>query len=181
MVTEKVLIIEGASDERNGILRQGFHKLLIQKLEGRMPRIIMGDGKKQAIDKYLNYRNERDPSLLIDLDQDGSQREVDLRDNNLFGKVDHVYYMIQEMEAWFLSQPENLDKFYCTKVSSKIPPRPAQDIPNPSDLLNKIVVSITRKRYHKVIHAVELLKLLDASQLINDFEDFRKLIERLKN
>ena len=57
MVKGKVLIIEGATDTRNGILRQGFHKLLVQKLEGKMPRIIMGEGKKQSIDKFLNYKN----------------------------------------------------------------------------------------------------------------------------
>jgi len=53
---KKVLIIEGTKDESNGILRQGFNKLLSQKLKGSMPRIIMGEGKTQAIKKFKNYR-----------------------------------------------------------------------------------------------------------------------------
>ena len=181
MVKGKVLIIEGATDTRNGILRQGFHKLLVQKLEGKMPRIVMGEGKKQSIDKFLNYKNERSPHLLIDLDKDESKRNEDLKDNNLSEKGGIVYYMIQEMEAWFLSQSGTLDSYYSKNLSQKIPSRPVKDIPNPSDLLYQITDSTKKGKYHKVKHAVDLLSLLNADKLMTDFEDFNNLIGVLNN
>lgn len=180
MVKNKLLIIEGTKDTRNGILRQGFHKLLVQKLEGSMPRIVMGEGKKQAIDKFFNSGNDRIPNLLIDLDKEEAKKNDDIEENNLSEKSDFVYYMIQEMEAWFLSQPKILDSYYCAKLSDKIPKRPVKEIPNPSDLLYTITQSTKKGKYHKIKHAVDLLQQLDATKLMKGFEEFDKLINTLK-
>ncbi len=179
MVKRKVLIIEGTSDTRNGVLRQGFHKLLRQELKHKMPRIVMGDGKNQAINTFLNFRNERIPNLLIDLDDDDGMKDNDLKNNSLSSKSEFVFYMIQEMEAWFLSQPEIIDSYYSEKLSKKIPKRPAKDIPNPSDLLGKITKPTKKGKYHKVIHAVDLLQMLDAHRLADEFVDFKHLLESL--
>jgi hypothetical protein len=181
MVVDKVLIIEGAQDTRNGILRQGFNKLLSQKLEGKMPRIIMGEGKKQSIDIFLNSKTERIPHLLIDLDGDESKKIKDLEDNNLASNSRVVYFMIQEMEAWFISQPMILDKYYCSKLSLKIPKKHPKEIPNPSDFLYQITKMTKKGKYHKVKHAIDLLQQLNANQLMDDFEDFERLINTLKN
>jgi len=181
MVKEKILIIEGARDNRNGILRQGFNKLLAQKLEGNMPRIIMGDGKMQAIDKFINYKNSRKPYLLIDLDEKESKKRDNIEKIGLSIRSEDVYFMIQEMEAWFLSQPSILDKYYCSKISSKIPKKHAKEIDNPSGFLNDIVYLRKGIKYHKVVHAVELLKLFDATKLMEDFEEFKLLVLGLKN
>jgi hypothetical protein len=181
MVKEKILIIEGAVDTRNGILRQGFYKLLVQKLVGRMPKIVMGEGKKQAINKFLNFRNNRIPYLLIDLDKENAKRQDDLKDNNLIKNKEVVYFMVQEMEAWFISQPKILDKYYCTKLSLKIPKKHPQEIPNPSDFLYQLTKMTKKGKYHKVKHAVDLLQQLNADQLMNDFEDFKRLINKMKN
>jgi hypothetical protein len=181
MVTGKVLIIEGTSDTRNGNLRQGFHKLLEQQLKGKMPRIVMGDGKNQAIKKFLNYSNDRFPGLLIDLDKKESFKEDDLKKNKLYDKSVFVYYMVQEMEAWFLSQPKILDSYYSEKISKKIPNRPAMEISKPSDLLYQITKTSKKRKYHKVVHAVDLLQNLDAKKLMEDFEDFKSLIQTLSN
>lgn len=180
MVKDKVLIIEGTSDTRNGILRQGFHKLLEQKLKGKMPRIVMGDGKNQAIKMFINYGNDRLPNLLIDLDKKETFKDNDLKENNLSDKSEYVFYMIQEMEAWFLSQPGILENYYGTDISGKIPKKHASEIPNPSDFLNNIIYSKKRKKYHKVKHAVDLLQKLDANKLINEFEEFNRLVKTLK-
>lgn len=181
MVGEKVLIIEGAKDNRSGILRQGFHKLLAQKLEGKMPRIIMGEGKKQSIGIFLNFKSQKIPHLLIDLDKEELFKKEDLKDNNLFNKREVVYYMIQEMESWFLSQPKILDKYYHTKISPKIPYKHPKEIADPSDFLYRITKMTKTGKYHKVKHAVDLLPLLNTDQLMQDFEDFDKLIFTLKN
>ena len=49
-----VLIIEGGSDIRNGDLRRSFHELLSKEIQEELiPYIIMGDGKNDAIKKFL--------------------------------------------------------------------------------------------------------------------------------
>jgi len=146
-----------------------------------MPRIVMGDGKHQAIKKFTPFKNVRYPRLLIDLDEKENIRFDDLKKNNLSNKSDLVFYMIQEMEAWFLSQPEILDDYYSGKISKKIPKGLASAISKPSDLLYKITKSSKKKKYHKVVHAVDLLQKLDATKLMVDFEDFKRLIETLNN
>ena len=48
----KTLYIEGSADTDNGNLRRAFAMLLEKELANKMPRIIMGDGKNQTIDKF---------------------------------------------------------------------------------------------------------------------------------
>ena len=88
-----------------------------------MPTISMGDGKSQTIRKFLNAEGSK---LLCDLDAAASEIENDLKKNGLSEHKDFVYYMIQEMEAWFISQPEILDKFYAKKISTKLAKKDAQ-------------------------------------------------------
>jgi len=116
-----ILFVEGTKDTSNGDLRKGFNKLLSKKLSGKMPRIVMGDGKKQAIDKFQNSNNSL---LLCDLDGPEEKRERDISEHSLYESQHRVYYMIQEMEAWFISQPDILDKFYSTDLTRKIPRKP---------------------------------------------------------
>ncbi len=145
MGAKKIIIfIEGEPNSPNGDPRQGFTKLLKQKLDGKLPRIILGGGKKQTIDKFLNNRLEADEFLLlIDLDNDESFRATDLIKHNLKPKSEDVFYMIQELEAWFLSQPDVLDKFYGLDrngktVSAKMSGRNTPEIPNPKEELLRI-------------------------------------------
>jgi Domain of unknown function (DUF4276) len=185
MATKTILFIEGIRNSPNGDLMQGFSKLLAQKLKGKLPRIILGDGKNQAIDKFKNNRLECDKSLLlIDLDRESSFIDADLQEHELTHQRENVFYMVQEMEAWFLSQPSILDTFYGKDdngklISEKLVKRKASEIPNPDQLLEELTKNSKKRKYHKVKHAVELLKLLDASKLENEFPDFKRLIEYL--
>lgn len=192
MAAKKVILfVEGEPNSPNGDLRQGFSKLLEQKLKGKMPKIIMGGGylqggKSQTIHKFKTNQLEADMILLlIDLDKPESEIPKDLEENGLIDKKDNVFYMIQEMESWFLSQADVLDTFYGIdgfgkKVSEKIAKKRITDIANPDEELIKITKNTKRGQYHKIRHAVELLKLLDAIKLEKDFVDFRSLIEKLQ-
>ena len=105
------LIIEGGSDKRNGSLRVAFYKLLSKEIqEDLIPKILMGNGKNESIKKY--FSSSEVASLLIDLDNEELFREKDISDNSLQDHRDYVFYMIQEMEAWFLSQPDLLNSYY---------------------------------------------------------------------
>ena len=90
-----------------------------------------------------------------------------------------VFYMIQEMEAWFLSQPTILDKFYKTNISTKIPQKSPKEIKEPDKLLVRLTKKTTKGPYHKVNHGTQLLELLNAEQLEQDFSEFADLIAKL--
>lgn len=177
MVKRKYLFIEGTTDITNGDLRAGFRKLLEKKSNGKMPTISMGDGKKQTIDKFLN---SEDSKLLCDLDNNESERINDLKINGIIEREEFVFYMIQEMESWFISQPNILDEFYNTSISLKLAKKPASDFSEPDKELQKYTRGTKKGPYHKVNHGSKLLPMLDADKLMQDFPDFKRLIEELK-
>lgn len=174
----KTLFIEGTSDDTNGDLRQGFHKLLAKKLLGSMPRIVMGDNTPQTIKKFVNCKNHG--FALIDLDSPESEKQTRVELHSLEGN-DCVFFMIQEMESWFLSQPDILNDFYGCNITKRIPQKSAKEIHKPAEFLMEITRHSKKGKYHKVKHGVELLKKLNASELEEYFSDFASLIRNLKN
>ena len=170
------LFIEGTRDTSNGDLRKGFRKLLEQKVDGIMPRINMGEGKKQTIDKFLHTDHAK---ILCDLDNPSEHIEADLQIHGLIKKRNSVFYMIQEMEAWFLSQPDVLDRFYREEISKRIPKKHAELIAEPDRELQNITRNSHKGKYHKVRHGAQLLQMLDAGRLYADFSDFKQLIDDL--
>ncbi|CAG5006256.1 hypothetical protein DYBT9275_03773 [Dyadobacter sp. CECT 9275] len=180
------MFIEGESNSPNGDLRQGFSKLLSKALNNNLPRIILGDGKWLTIDKFLHKNIPGDLFLLlVDLDGKEDSRERDIRENNLTDVRDNVFYMIQEMESWFLSQPTILDKFYGVdhngkKVSDKMTIKKPIDFEYPDKELKKITKTSRKGEYHKIKHAVELLKLLDSNLLEVEFADYKRLVKKLR-
>ncbi len=139
----------------------------------------MGNGKNQVIKKFKNNRFNSRGHLLIDLDFPESERERMLAKDDLGGFAEYVYYMIQEMEAWFLSQPAILDQYYKQNISSRIPERNPADIENPSMFLEDLTRNTIKGKYHKVKHGTALLELLDANELIDTFSDFKNLIAEM--
>lgn len=186
MAAKKILFIEGEPNTPNGDLRQGFAKLLGKKIDGQLPRINLGGGKSQTVRKFLRNKFEVDASLLlVDLDRPEEGKEEDMRESGLLSQKGNVFYMVQEMETWFLSQPDVLDDFFGVdnqkkKVSEKLSKRKPTEIPDPKGELKNATKDSKRGKYHEIKHGVELLKLLDATRLEDSFPDFKSLIERLK-
>jgi len=177
----KMLFIEGSSDKSNGVLSQGFYKLLKNKLEGKMPKINMADGKSQAIKKFKNNKVSKKGYLLIDLDTLEKDKDAEIANNSLSSHKDYCFFMIQEMESWFLSQPTILEQYYGRNISAKIPKKHAKDIERPAETLKKLIEQFSegKKTYHKVKDGTALLELLDATKLASDFNDFASLIDKL--
>ncbi len=169
------LFVEGTSDDTNGDLRQGFENLLKKELAGKMPSIKLGDGIDQTVAKFL--KAEGDKFLLIDLD--GASETKKERVKALKLPESQTFFMIQAMEAWFLSQPDMLNDFYNEDL--KVPKKRAEDIAKPDKELQRLTKNTRKKEYHKVRHAVELLGKLDIDKLQKDFADVKNLIEALKN
>lgn len=139
-----------------------------------MPRIKMANGKSDAVRTFKKSTLSQDKYLLIDLDAPEENRSQDLAAYDLDAESLACFYMIQEMEAWFLSQPSILDSYFNAKISAKIK-RPAKEIPNPDEFLK----TITKGAYHKVEDGTALLEMLDADQLMLTFDDFAALVKKL--
>jgi len=185
---KKVLYIEGTSDSDNGSLRKAFTSLLEKELAGKMPHVIMGDGISQTVDKFMSkplLPNER-RYLLIDSDQlltedvrssimnhfnDGKpNKKQDVDKTNTF-------FMVQEAEAWILSQPDILEKAGVSTAS--MPKKDVVEIAKPSVELARLYKN-SQKEYHKVIDFVKVFPLLDSQKLRLCFEEYDRLIVTLQ-
>lgn len=185
---KKAVYIEGSRDTDNGDLRTAFSKLLEKELRGNMPKIVMGDGKDQTIDKFFSAPLDQDGEqrlLLVDSDKEPPVDKAALC--KVFNrrkkcqpncKEDNTFLMIQEAEAWVLSQPEvlNSQKIDIGKHSLLN----VMQIAKPSKLLARIYRE-NRKTYHKVRDLSRLLPKLDSQKLKNDFGEFNELISQLKS
>ncbi|MEM0992848.1 MAG: DUF4276 family protein [Bacteroidota bacterium] len=178
---KKILFIEGSPDTSNGDLSKGFSKLLEQVLKGNMPKVLMGKGKLQSINKFKNSKAAFS-FLLIDLDNPEDLKEEELHKLDLAAYSERVFFMVQEVEAWFIAQPEILDKYYGIDLSKKLKNKDPKQIKKPSRLLEQLTKkNKINEPYHKVRHASELLERLDTQQLRTDFEEFDRLIEKILN
>ena len=174
-----VLFIEGESSEAIASLRQGFNKLFSQVLAGKMPRIIMGDGLSTTVNKFKKNKRQGTSFLLVDLDTTEAKKadrlqELDLKDYDKF-----VFWMVQEMEAWFLSQHEVIDNLYGKGTAAKLTKKRPQEFKKPSVVLMDITRASKKGKYNKVKNAVEFLEKLDAIQLRKDFPEFDRLVVAL--
>ena len=185
MEHRKILFIEGATNSPNGDLRAGFEKLLSKKLN-KLPKIKLAGGKSITINLFLKNNFAGEALVLIDLDNNEENRNKDLHTYSLYNHKANVFYMIQEMESWFLSQPEVLDSFFGAsttgkKVSERMSKKHPSAIEKPKEELKRITQTLNkREQYQSIKHAERLLELLDAAKLETDFPDFKRLIEKLK-
>ncbi len=182
-------------------LRESLHHLLSQLITpDKFDLIILprSNYKQTAKDFKADLEKDSNSLLLIDLDAPKSQKNAKLSELALLDYVEKVFFMVQEMEAWVLSQPEIIEQFaakkdYKSKNTDKIiaensllKGKNIEEISKPSDKLNTLFgqyFEVYEKRrnkhkpasYGKLKDAPELLKLLDFSKLLNDFEDVRLL------
>ncbi len=144
-----------------------------------MPKIYMGDGITTTIKKFKNNQREGISFLLVDLDTEEENIAERLNELDLTEHAENVFWMIQEMEAWFLSQPELIDKLYGQSVAKRLTQKRAQLFEKPSRELMRITRGTPKGEYHKVRDAVDFLERLDAQRLRKDFPQFDELVTKL--
>ena len=183
---KKILFIEGTRNDKNGNLGQGYSLLLRQKLSLKMPHIVMSNGIAEAIDKFKNSNRTNANLLLIDLDGKGDlirqgdyrQTKIDKRVRHDINSYQYVFFMVQKMEAWFLSQPEILKDVF-KKEFKKIPFDHPSKIEQPDEVLMELTRELKSNSYHKVNHGSRLLGKLNLAKLETDFEDVKELVDVL--
>lgn len=187
-IEKKVLYVEGTSDLDNGSLRKAFSDLLKKELTGKMPQIIMGDGISQTVDKFMSKPllvNEH-RFLLIDSDQLFTEyvrksimkKYNDAKPNKKESmEKGNTFFMVQEAEAWILSQPEILEKAQIN--TSSLPKKNVMEITKPSEELARLY-KLSMKEYHKVIDFVKVFPGLDSKKLRDYFDEYDRLILALQ-
>lgn len=182
----KRLYIEGSANTANGNLRVAFSKLLEKELKGNMPRIVMGDSKYHTIESFFTESTDskEERFLLIDSDEPTPNKyqicdkynKTHKSKQNIDSSINNTFLMIQEAEAWLLSQPEvlvqagiDMSKFNCLNVES---------IKDPSDKLSDLYKK-SGKTYNKVREFAKIFPKLDTKKLKQTCSEFKALIDAL--
>jgi hypothetical protein len=167
--------------EGDARLREGFSSLLEKMCASCDISIIMGRSRDETVRKFKCHRVARgtEKCLLIDLDMPNARRLERVKQYGLTDIEDNVFFMVQEMEAWFLSQQDILKEYYhCNTLRFKN--NKADEIEKPClEIVN--ITSVINNRYEKIQHAIDLLKKLNIIQLKQDFIDVGNLSIKLQN
>ena len=202
LVTVKVFFEGGADPKSNPNvatvdntlrLRESFNKLLNAAFEEEKVRIQAEP--TYSISNTVRIR-ESNSLILIDLDGSKDKKKQRLNDNQLTDIQEFVFFMIQQMESWILSQPEVIEEVFkkdkakpdLVKDDSQIKNKHPETILNPDFVLDKILQRyfIVKKgdkekklKYGKLKHSPDLIENLDINKLKNKFEDVEFLINKI--
>ncbi|PXV69272.1 uncharacterized protein DUF4276 [Dysgonomonas alginatilytica] len=219
MVTTKevTLFVEGGAFENDNTstqtvdntlaLREAFYNLFSDLgIRNVSLKIEMSAGYKNALKRFLN-KEDVHKFLLLDLDKPESQKEewfkeasaeTSIDSTKLNDQKDQIFFMIQAMEAWILSQPDAIenwakDKKYLRVKADKpisddnnLKDKQPQDILHPDKALGVITARYFEKskgkkaKYGKLSSAPDLLNKLDRIKLKSDFIDVEALSNKLK-
>jgi hypothetical protein len=198
---EGVLTIDNSS-----IFREHFHQLLSQKFDPNLFDLVVQPigsvTRVKALLEMLNH-DQKNSAILIDLDGPESVREDRLKH---FAPLDtaHVFFMVQEMEAWILAQITVLEDYahkegYIRKHPLQsieddklLSGRHPESISRPSEKLNTIfrkyyTIGKVRKgklvskpkSYQKSKDGPSLIGILSLEKLESVFQDVANLINHL--
>jgi hypothetical protein len=203
------IYIEGVSSENAAVLtvdnsavfREKFHQLFSQKLSSTEFNLqIKSFGSITQARKMLEHIETQkiNAVILVDLDAPKEKREERLNQYQPFD-TSKFFFMIQEMEAWILSQIDKIEEFgkheglirkrdneeinHNPLIKDKHP----EQINKPSEKLDTIlrqyfdVVKIRQgkerkkgKRYSKAKDGPKLIGLLELQILKQDFDEVNK-------
>lgn len=181
--------------------RKSFRKLLNQLIANQNFKIIIENrgGYKPTVNGFKNNLLKNENSfLLIDLDKPSAERENQIVYFGIENEQEKVFFMVQKMEAWILSQPEKIEECYqflkrkeAEKAISEdnlLKDKHPENIYQPDSVLNTILQryfeyekqgKIKKKKYGKLKDAPDLLEKLDTEKLKATFADVQRICEHI--
>jgi hypothetical protein len=188
---------DAATYDNSPIFRESFHKLLSKIAQPSTFNLTIEPAGpySAAIKSFRKQLQNGNCMLLIDSDCPKSGIAKKLDELTLSDYKDYVFFMVQEMEAWILSQPQSIIKTYATYVykggleSEELFKLNVEDISKPWRELSRIICkyyseekngTIRSKKYSKLKDGPLLLANLNIAGLINTFEDANRLNTYLK-
>ena len=212
-MVEITVFVEGGviPNEKDAVLtidnsqrfRESFRKLLSQIIDNQNFKIIIDNrgGYKPTINAFKNNLLKNENSfLLIDLDKPPSERESQIEYFGIKNEQAKVFFMVQKMEAWILSQPDKIEDCYKSLKRKE----PEKAISEDNLLKNKHPELISRpdvaldtilrkyfeyekhgrtknKRYGKLKDAPLLIEKLEVRKLKDTFQDVANLHKVINN
>lgn len=179
------LFVEGGGHNNHALrtqCRRAFVKLLQKAgFQGRMPRIIACGNRRAAFDQFRTTLEGPDPVsavLLVDSESYANQgspwdhvatREDDKWAKPLGAEDEQLHFMVQCMEAWFMADPEALEKYFGHGFRPKaLPQNPQIEAITKSDLLSKLESASkasSKGRYGKGRHSFDILAALEPEKI----------------
>ncbi|MGE0086785.1 MAG: DUF4276 family protein [Desulfococcaceae bacterium] len=193
--------------DNSAIFRENFHKLFSQKLSHAEFNLrIEPFGSVTKAKKMLERTETQNINavLLIDLDAPKEERNERL---GYYAPLDttKIFFMIQEMEAWILSQPDKIEEFGKNEglirkrdnedisLNSLIKNKHPEQIQKPGEKLDTILRQYfdivktrqgkerkTAKRYSKAKDGPKLIGLLELQILMNCFDEAERLVDYIR-
>lgn len=182
MKREIRLYIEGAGKSHEAIrLRKGFRIFLdpLYQLARRNgfkfhEPITCCDGPNTYKDFKAAYGRHKDAMIFLLVDAEeavakGVSPWVHLKCDSLGLDDSHCHLMVQTMEAWLIADKDALANFYQKDFNrNALPQNPrVEEIPKKDlfDGLHDATAKTKKGRYHKTLHAPEILKRLDVAKV----------------
>ncbi|MEA5259246.1 DUF4276 family protein [Arcicella aquatica] len=184
-------------------LRESFHQLLSKGLNNTEEIRIEIDTKASYTSVLKAIKSGKEVSsntlALLDLDGDESQRNKRIVQYGLEEYRDFVFFMIQTMESWILSQPDAIEKTFVSY--DKIMDLPIaenellkgllpQSISQPDKVLNSLLLEyyqyerggkIKKVKYGKLKNSYLLIEQLDINELRRQFADVNNLLNKIND
>ena len=186
----------GSSKESKAALRQGMEGLLSEikqavRAKAWHWKLVCCGGREDA---FRNFRNAVHNSgddiviLLVDAEEpvSGSARaHLRSRDGWDLGFVseDRVHLMVQTMEAWIIADPNALVNYYGQSFRQNVLPKTANLETVAKTDISRTLEQATRDTqkgvYHKIHHAKDLLKQIDAYKVRQRCPSCKRLFDTL--
>jgi Domain of unknown function (DUF4276) len=191
-VTAKIYIEGGGEGQLlDTLFRQGWTAFFRSTgLEGRMPRVVRGQGRDPTIDLFAtagtNPRPGELPLLLVDSEGPFEARTAweHLGQRPLGAGDDQAFLMVQVMEAWFLADRDLLRRYFGSSLrDNALPAWPSiEDVPK-EDVLNTLrrATAACPVPYSKGKVSFELLTELSPQRVEAACPNARRLLDRLRN
>ena len=193
------LFVEGGGDSSESLrteCRRGFRKLLEKAgLKGRMPRIVPCGGRRNAYEQFCTAlaNGETDSVLLVDAEskvvRESQWRHIAEREADGWRKPpqatdEHLHFMTECMESWFLSDKSALSRFFGNGFNVKaLPANPDIEQVPKRDVLRGLETAsknTTKGVYGKGAHSFKILAEIDPEKLRDSAPGAAKLLKHLK-
>lgn len=203
-MVEVTVIFEGGADPSNNpsvetmdntnALRIAMSKMFSSGLSDPNLRVIARPMYSIKNVKSIANSLKSNEIILIDLDGPPSKRKQRVMDTGLTAVQSQVYFMVQAMEAWPLSQPQVIDQVLAryAKTTSKaatdesLEGKHPENIAHPDRLLIAIIarhfadpVSGKKVVYGKLKHGPDFIQQLDIHALRKTFSDVEALLKAI--
>ncbi|MEA5401923.1 DUF4276 family protein [Arcicella sp. DC2W] len=184
-------------------LRESFHQLLSTGLDNTDNISIEIDTKASYTSVLKAIKSEKKVNTntlaLLDLDGEESQRDTRIKQYELEEYKESVFFMIQAMEGWILSQPEAIERTFQQyeriiespmSEFSLIQDIKPESIEKPDKVLNSLLQEffqyekgrkIKKVKYGKLKNSYLLIEQLDINELRRQFADVNNLLNKIKD